>query len=90
MVLVNNGPFFRFFILGNIGQENEFYDILQRRNTFLGYKNKKLKKSKNSYFSKVGSPRFCPKVGHFTILVQNWPFFLFFYFRQYRPGKCVL
>ena len=29
------------FFLGNIGQENVFYDILERKNTFLGYKNKK-------------------------------------------------
>ena len=33
--------------LGNIGQENVFYDILERKNAFLGYKNKKFKKSKN-------------------------------------------
>ena len=36
-----------FFFLGNIGQENVFYDILERKNAFLGYKNKKFKKSKN-------------------------------------------
>ena len=42
-----NGHFFNFFFLGNIGQENVFYDILERKNAFLGYKNKKLKKSKN-------------------------------------------
>ena len=47
MVLVKKGPFFRLFILGHIGHENEFYDILERRNTFLGYKNKKLQRSKN-------------------------------------------
>ena len=35
------------FFLGNIGQENVFYDILEPTNTFLGYKNKKFKKSKN-------------------------------------------
>ena len=29
------------FFLGNIGQENVFYDILERQNAFLGYKNKK-------------------------------------------------
>ena len=39
--------FFNFFFLGNIRQENVFYDIVQRINTFLGYKNKKFKKSKN-------------------------------------------
>ena len=36
-----------FLFLGNIGQENVFYDILERKNAFLGYKNKKSKKSKN-------------------------------------------
>ena len=36
-----------FFFLGNIEQENVFYDILERKNAFLGYKNKKFKKSKN-------------------------------------------
>ena len=28
------------FFLGNIGQENVFYNILERENGFLGYKNK--------------------------------------------------
>ena len=42
-----NGNFFSFFFLGKIGQENVFYDILERKNTFLNYKNKKLKNSKN-------------------------------------------
>ena len=40
MVLVKNWPYFSLFILGNIGQENVFYDILKRKNAFLGYKNK--------------------------------------------------
>ena len=35
------------FFFGNIGKENVFYDILERKNTFLGYKNMKSKKSKN-------------------------------------------
>ena len=52
MVLVQNWPFFDLFILGIIGQENVFYDILERKNNFLGYKNKKFKKSKNWDFSK--------------------------------------
>ena len=38
---------FKPFFLGNIGQENVFYDILEPKNAFLGYKNKKFKKSKN-------------------------------------------
>ena len=39
------------FFLGNIGQENVFYDILERKNAFLGYKNNKSQKSKNGHFS---------------------------------------
>ena len=35
------------FMLGNIGHENVFYDILQRKNAFLDCKKKKFKKSKN-------------------------------------------
>ena len=46
MVLVQNWPFFHLFSLGNIGQEKVFYDILEGKNTFLGYKNKKFKRSK--------------------------------------------
>ena len=35
------------FSLGNTGQANVFYDILERKNASLGYKNKNSKKSKN-------------------------------------------
>ena len=47
MFLVQKWPFFQLFFLGNTGQENVFYDILEPKNTFLGYKNEKIKKSKN-------------------------------------------
>ena len=48
MVLVQIWPFYIFLFLGNLGQENVFYDILERKKkAFLGYKNKELKKSKN-------------------------------------------
>ena len=46
-----------------------FYDILERKNSFLGYKNKKLKKSKKWAFSKGVSPWFLFKIGHFSIFV---------------------
>ena len=36
---VQTWPFFQLFFFGNIGQGNVFYDILQRKNAFLGYKN---------------------------------------------------
>ena len=56
MVLVQKWPFFQLFFLGNIGQENFFYDILERKNAFLGYKNKMFKKSKNEHFFKGFNP----------------------------------
>ena len=58
--------FFKLFFLGNIGQEKAFYDILERKNAFLGYKNKKFKESKSSHFSKGVSPWFLYKNGHFS------------------------
>ena len=66
MVLVQKWPFFQLFFLGNIGQENVFYDILERKNAFLSCKNKKLKKSKNRHFSKGVNPWFWSKNGHFS------------------------
>ena len=63
-----NGHYSNFF-LGNIDQENVFYDILERKNAFLGYKNNNFKKSKYSHFSK-GFP---------MVLVQKWPFFKLFF-----------
>ena len=41
-----------------LNQKKVFYDILDDRNAFLDYKNKKLKKFKNWDFSKVVSPWF--------------------------------
>ena len=54
------------FFFGKIGQENVFYDILERKNAFLGYKNKKFKKSKNWHFSKGVNSWFWSKNGHFS------------------------
>ena len=34
MVLVKKKHFVRLFVLGNIGPENVFYDILERKNVF--------------------------------------------------------
>ena len=70
----------RFFLLGNIGQENVFYDILQQKNSFLGYKKKKFKKSKNWHFSKGLTHGFGQKMATFPT----------FFFRQFSPGKCLL
>ena len=68
MVLVRKWPFFQLVFLGNIGQQNVFYDILDRKNAFLRYKNKKLKKSKNWHFSKAVNRWFWSKNGHFSNL----------------------
>ena len=66
-----NGQFSNFFFC-NIGQEKVFYDILKRKNAFLGYKNKKFKKSKNWHFFKGVNPWFWSTIGH----ISN------FFFRQ--------
>ena len=68
------------FFLGNIGQKNVFYDILERKKAFLRYKNKKFKKSKIWHFSKGLTHGFGPKMAIFPT----------FFLRQYRPGKCLL
>ena len=72
--------FSNLFFLGILGQENVFYDILQRKNSFLGFKKKKIKKSKNWHFSKGVNLSFWS---------QTWPFFKTLFFRQYRQGKCL-
>ena len=69
-----------FFFSGNIGLEDVFYDILERENAFVGYKNKKFKNRKIDIFPKRLNHRFG----------QKWPFFRLFLFRQYRPVKCLL
>ena len=75
MILVKNCQFLHFFIAGLISQENVFHDTLERKNAFLGYKNKKFKKSKNGSFSKGANPWFWSKSISFSILL-------------FRPKKC--
>ena len=60
------GVFSNFFFLGNIGQENVFYNILEPKNAFLGYKNNTFKKVKNCHFCKGVNPCFWSKNGHFS------------------------
>ena len=57
-----NAHFSNVFFLGNIGQESVFYDILERKKAFLGYKKKKFKKTKNWPFSKGVNPWFWSKM----------------------------
>ena len=80
MVLVQKWPFFQLLVLGNIRQQNVFYDILERKNPFLGYKKRTSNSPKIDTFPKELTHGFGPKMAIF-------PTFLF---RQYRPGKCLL
>ena len=73
MVLVQKWLFLQVFFLSNIGQENGFYDMLDRKNAFLGYK----KSRKIDIFAKGLTHGFGPKMAIFAS----------FFFRQYRPGK---
>ena len=66
MVLVQKWPFFQFFFSGNIGQEKVSYDILNQKNAFLGFKNRKFKQSKNWHFFKGVNPWFWSKNGLFS------------------------
>ena len=83
MVLVQNCPFFRLSFLGNKGQENVFYDILERKNTFLGYTKRSSKSQKIDIFPKGLSHGFCPKMAIFptfkgeAILARKMSFTIF-------------
>ena len=48
----NNSHIFNFSFSGKISQENVFYDILELKNDFVGYKDKKLKKYKLTFFQR--------------------------------------
>ena len=65
MVLIQKWPFFQLFFLGNIGQENVFYDILKRKNGFLGTKTRNAKSRKIDIFPKGLTHGFGPKMGIF-------------------------
>ena len=79
MFLVQKSPFFQIIFLGIIGQENVFYDIPEGKNAFVGYKNKKFKKSKMAIFPKGLTHSLC----------QKMPIVPTFFVRRYRPGKCL-
>ena len=79
MVFVQKWPLFPPVFLSNIDKGNVFYDLLERKNAFQGYKNQKFKNSKNSHFYKALTNGFCPKM---TIISTC-------FFRRYRQGKCL-
>ena len=80
MVLIKKWPFFDVVFLRNIGQENVFYNILERKNAFLAHKKRSSKSRKIEIFPKGLTHGFGQKMAIFPCL----------FFLQYRPGKCVL
>ena len=66
MVLVQKQPFFQLVFLGIIGQENVFFDILERKNAFVGYKNRSSKSRKIAIFPKGLTHGFGPKIAIYT------------------------
>ena len=70
MLLVQKLTFFKLSFLGNIGQKNVFYDILERENAYLGCRNKKFKNPKNWHFTILPKP---------MVLVQKETFFKLFF-----------
>ena len=80
MVLLKNWPFFNLFFIGNIGQQNVFYDFLERKNEFLGNKKKSTKSREIDIFPKRLTHGFAQKLVIFPS----------FFMKKCRPGKCVL
>ena len=66
MVLVQKWPFFKLLFSKNIGQENVFYDILERKNAFVSYKKKSLKGRKIDIFPKGLTLGFAPIMAIFA------------------------
>ena len=54
MVLIKKWPFFHVFFLRNKGQENVFYNILERKNAFLAHKKKEVQKVEKLRFFQRG------------------------------------
>ena len=67
MVLVQTYPFFQFFLLGNIGQENVFNNILERKKRLSSLSKEKVKKVEKLTFFQGVNPWFWSKNGHFSI-----------------------
>ena len=87
MVLVQKWPFFQVFFLGNIGQGNVFCDILERKNAFIRYKNKKIKKSNNQ---NVSNFFFSGNIGQenvFYVILERKNAFLGYKNKKFKKSK---
>ena len=63
-----NGHFSNFLFLGNIGQENVFYDILEPKTPFLALRTRSSKIRKIDIFPKGLAHGFGPKMAIFPTL----------------------
>ena len=66
MVLVHKWDLLHVFIFGKIGKKKISVDILERKNAFLDYKNKKQKNRKIGLFPKGLLHGFGQKMGSFS------------------------
>ena len=62
MVLVQKWPFYQLFFLGNIGQENVFYDIENEKTPLYAIKTQSSKSRKIDIFPKGLTHGFGPKM----------------------------
>ena len=65
MGLLQKWPFFQLFFLGNLEQENVFYDILERKTPFYAIKTRSSKSRKIDIFGKGLTHGFGPKMAIF-------------------------
>ena len=80
MVLLKNWSFFQLFFLDNILQEMFFMIFYNEKTPFQAIKRRNCKSQKIHLFPKWLTHGFA----------QNLAIFRTFFFKQYRPGKCVL
>ena len=81
LVSLQKWSFFQLFFWAISARVNVFYDILEGKNAFLGYKNNKFKKSKKWHFSKGVNPWLWSKNGYFSN---------FLFLGNKSAGKCLL
>ena len=80
MVLVQKWPFFQLFFLGNIGRKMSFTIFQSEKTPFQAIKTGSSRCRKIDIFPKGLTHGFGPKMASFPT----------FFFRQYKPGKCLL
>ena len=75
-----NGPFCNFYFSAIQGRKMSFAIFYKEKTPVQAIKTKSLKSPKTNIFPKALAHSYCPKMAN----LPN------FFFRQYRPGKCLL